>query len=79
MICTTRRAPADADTWHVAPEDQGQIVEIAYALSDDGERIYRRTVDHSDPDDVMYESIGSDGVDFEPWNGARKLEAAFGR
>ncbi|MFA5154784.1 MAG: hypothetical protein WC554_19720 [Clostridia bacterium] len=63
----------------VAPQDQGQIVEVAYALADDdGEAVVVRTTDQSIPTGrpgrVSYEERTlPDGEEFEPWNGAPRL------
>lgn len=54
-------------TWHVAPEDQGQMVEVAYA-TDRECYVYRRTTDRSDRS-VAYERADIEAVvEFAPWN-----------
>jgi hypothetical protein len=65
---------ADAE-WHVAPEDQGQTVEYAYA-SVEGGYVRRRTDNSAQPDDEDYAPtyawLSWDEVEvvaFEPWNG----------
>lgn len=58
-------------TWHVPPERQGQIVEVAFAL--DGEDIYRRVTDtaypHGHPGRVHYARAAwpADIERIEPW------------
>jgi hypothetical protein len=64
-------------TWHVAPADQGQTIEVAYAAGEDC--TYRRETDRScEPADKGYRVYESaDDVEvFEPWNG--RVEAADG-
>lgn len=64
-------------TWHVAPADQGQTVEVAYAAGEDC--TYRRETDRTcKPTDKgyrMYESADDVEV-FEPWNG--RVQASDG-
>lgn len=62
-------------TWHVAPADQGQIVEYAYA-SDRESHYWRRVTDRSDGS-VEYARLAFEDEDswedeadgFQPWNG----------
>lgn len=57
-------------TWHVAPEDQGQIVEVAYAIWE--EELVRRVSDGSDRS-VSYALVSLDDVEsdkIEPWHEA---------
>lgn len=60
------------------PRYQGRIVDISYALSDDGE-IIERTFDGSDRSEtlVAYED-GEPESDFDPWNGVPKLGELIG-
>lgn len=61
-------------TWHIAPEDQGQIVEVAYAIEGELERILRRTTNRSDASITLAIAHLADlEGDFEPWNGADNL------
>ncbi len=60
--------------WHVMPEDQGQIVEVAYAAM--GEYgVLRRMVDKSEPNPEPMFAIAEWNPDappeeaFQPWNG----------
>jgi hypothetical protein len=58
---------AGVDTWHVAPVDQGQTVEVAYGFNVEAEQLVRRSTDRADGR-VVY-SFGTDPVGpFEPWN-----------
>ena len=57
--------------FYVAPEDQGQIVEIAYAMTDDGD-VVRRRRDASDRSETAEMFLAPDDV-FDPWNGAPRL------
>jgi len=55
-------------TYHVAPEDQGQMVEYAYAADAEHDRMVRRVTDRSDGS-VRYQV--ADAPDrWEPWNRA---------
>jgi len=58
----------------VAPEDQGQIIEVAYAPDWEHERVIRRVTDRSGPT-VRYEAIGAEHLigEFQPWNGAPQV------
>ena len=63
-------------TWHVMPQDQGQIVELAYASDPEHDRYLCRTRDRSlmpgtgDRYDALpYDEAEAEG-EFEPWNGA---------
>lgn len=64
-------------TWHVAPEDQGQAVEVAYAADSEDGLIWRRTTDRSDGT-VSYARADAyllaEGA-YQPWNGAANLRA----
>lgn len=66
-------------SWKVAPVDQGQMIEVAYALgphdelSDGATYLYRRTTDRSRAgtvEGVCYERVDALDVDgeIEPWN-----------
>jgi len=58
-------------TWQVMPQDQGQIVEIAYASDPEHDQYLRRTTDQSDMTE-SYEVLAYDAADdepYEPWNG----------
>jgi hypothetical protein len=59
-------------TWHVAPSDQGQTIETAYATAaDDSGLTYRRMTDRScTPTEEGYRLYEqAEGIDhFEPWN-----------
>lgn len=62
--------------WHIAPEDQGQIVVVSYAADPEHSRYLRHTFDASDRSEQYDEATGSDYEDldeFEPWNGAADL------
>ena len=60
--------------FHVPPECQGQIVEAAYGLLDDGETVIMRLTDRSmpigHPERVTYTDLGElpEDEEFEPWN-----------
>jgi hypothetical protein len=63
------------------PEDQGQMVEVSYAVDCDAETLVRRTVDGSNGS-VSYDErdldmdADDDAQNFEPWNG--RLPASTG-
>jgi hypothetical protein len=68
-----RLRPPTVDDWHVPPEQQGQIVEVAYGIDQEGDP-WRRRTDRSCPtsDGVTYEqgAWGAMGEwTWEPWNG----------
>lgn len=71
MTTTTTRDYLETLTYHVAPEDQGQMVEIAYAADTEHERVVRRITDRSGPT-VRYEAAPVEDLigRWEPWNGA---------
>lgn len=54
-------------TWHVPPECQGQIIEVAFGMADDG-IVVRRTFDRSDRS-VCYATAELEG-EWDPWNGS---------
>ena len=58
-------------TFHVAPEDMGQIVEIAYAITDAGD-VVRRRCDASDLSETAELFLTPEDA-FAPWNGAPRL------
>jgi hypothetical protein len=64
----------DSLRFHIMPVDQGQMVEVAYAVDCDTETLVRRTRDGSDGS-VSYDEcdLDMDADDelqnFEPWNG----------
>lgn len=56
-------------TYHVQPADAGQLVSVAYAVTESG--IYRRTIDSDGSvhyDFADFDSGVGDGP-VEPWNG----------
>lgn len=55
-------------TWHTRPVDQGQIVEVSYAVDWENEALYRRIYDQSDRSEVV-QVAHITGGEFEPWNG----------
>jgi hypothetical protein len=59
---------AAIDTWHVAPADQGQIMEVAYGCDWESEIAVRRTTDRSDGT-VTYATAAAPAA-WEPWNRA---------
>lgn len=64
------------DTWHIAPEDQGQMIEIAYGASEDT-HVVRRTTDTDGA--VTYEAASAEDLvgDFAPWDGAPAIDGAW--
>ncbi|MCL4848714.1 MAG: hypothetical protein KJ066_19370 [Acidobacteria bacterium] len=48
QIDITRLIDEEVSTWHVAPEDQGQIIEVAYAVAGESELLVMRETDRSD-------------------------------
>lgn len=62
--------------WHVAPRDQGQTVEIAYAIDGENQTAVRRVTDRSrDVEDrrrVLYyvAPLTSMRGEWQPWNEA---------
>ena len=72
---TTQTIPTDL-TWHVAPADQGQMIEIAYAADTEHERVWRRSTDHSDGSvSYGYADAADMSGQFQPWNGAPDIPA----
>jgi hypothetical protein len=61
-------------TYTVPPENQGQIVEVAYAVDAQADLVVKRTADQSFapgfPERVVFEVADVDEIegDFEPWN-----------
>lgn len=47
QINITRLIDEEVSTWHVAPVDQGQIIEVAYAVAGESELLVRRETDQS--------------------------------
>ena len=74
-MTTTSRRTLETLTYHVAQEDQGQMIEIAYAADEESERVIRRTTDRS-TGAVTYEGAPADMLvgDFAPWNGAPEID-----
>lgn len=66
-------------TFQIAPEDQGQMIEVAYATYEDGlvQRVTDRSADLEDPARVTYYVCDWDDVDgeFAPQNGAPAVDA----
>lgn len=65
-------------TYHVAPEDQGQTIEVAYAAIEDG--YLRRTTDQSyavgEPERESYAYCSHDDagdIDWSPWSEAPEI------
>ena len=58
-------------TFHVPPEAAGQTVEIAYAMTDDGD-VVRRWRDTSDRSETAEMFLSPDD-EFSPWNGSPRL------
>ena len=54
--------------FHVAPEAQGQIIEVSYAS--DGEQVYKLVEDRSDRSVALFATDypADDDFTFEPWN-----------
>jgi hypothetical protein len=64
--------------WYVAPEDQGQIVECAYASDGYVPALYMRVTDRSVPCSAYYTAEADQLVgDWEPWNTAPELEGEW--
>lgn len=65
----------DTLSYHIMPEDAGQIVEIAYAVDWESELLYRRTTDgavpvgHPDRVAIQRTTITDGDGEFEPQNG----------
>ena len=57
----------EAMKWHTPPSKQGQIVEVSYQASEDGEHIVKRVHDKSTGQKVFQVAEWIEG-DFEPWN-----------
>ncbi len=58
--------------FHVPPRNQGQIVEVAYALFAEGNLVVKRVHDGSDGSATYYISPVCDDDDGDYWNGAPK-------
>jgi hypothetical protein len=57
---------AEIERWHVAPVDQGQIVEVAYGAAAEDGMMVRRITDRGDGT-VMYQITDAPCL-WEPWN-----------
>lgn len=59
--------PVGHVTWHTPGRNQGQTIDVAYGVDDDGNR-WERTHDRADGS-TTYRSLGhaSDGGTWEPW------------
>ncbi len=71
-MMTPSQLAETVDRWHVPPECQGQIIELAYGVAEDGIPM-RRTTDRSDHS-VAYTLLDQEAFDaldegeWEPWN-----------
>jgi hypothetical protein len=72
----------DRLTWHVRPEDQGQMIEVAWAAVGEA-GVLRRRSDRSAREttyslhpwlDVLPAGLSEDDVQWEPWNGTLGCE-----
>lgn len=75
-IDSTQAIPV-VSTWHVPPACQGQMVEIAYGIDDDGYP-WRRTTDLSDRS-VSYQALDEAQLSddsWQPWNREPSIEVA---
>lgn len=68
----------EIDTFHVPPENQGQIVEVAYGMDPYSQVIVVRTIDRSTGETSYVAYDGAECERFEPWNEAPELGAPFG-
>lgn len=65
----------DTLTWHVAPEDQGQMIEVSYALDGEMDRLWREEHDRSTRTRTLY-CVDQDQIvgQCEPWNRAPAVD-----
>lgn len=79
MMATTtykvQRFLAEDPRFVTAPEDQGQIIEVSYALDGEAQMVVRRSVDRSTGRTYYAVARFQDlHGDWEPWNEAPSLE-----
>lgn len=72
-----QRALIDSiDQWTIAPEDQGQAIEVAYGIDSETQTMVRRTRDLSAPAPVTPRYQFADAPEsWEPWNAAPESAA----
>ena len=80
MTTQERASVESVSTWHVAPEDQGQIEERAYGADWEIGILWLRVTDQSialgEPGRVSYRRADADDLtgQWEPWNGAPAVD-----